>query len=1082
MASNLSLFPESSDEESRRRIETDLDRNFLVQAAAGTGKTTSLVARVVATLREGRAEVTDLAVVTFTLKAAAQIRERVSAALDRGIAEATSPAKKRCLSRAREGIDSAFLGTIHAFCSRLLRERPVEAGIDPEFREADEDQDDLVRTRIWRSHLERLPYQSPDLLQRLDDVGVRVRDLEHAYEVIAEHPDVRVVHEPAPLPNFHTAVRETERFLDELVPALRNLDFRREPDEFVPAAFRAWHYRRNANLSKPTSAAEFLEIVANCKITQKRWPNASLAKASSDRLRELQSDLIEPTLVGWYTHRHDAATAAILPALAEFQAERRRSGRPSFTDLLLLSRDMLRDSQPARKYFQKRFPRLLVDEFQDTDPVQAEVMLYLAGDRPAEEGWKSQKPRPGSLFVVGDPKQSIYRFRRADIETYREVKDIIEESGGAVLTLSRTFRCAPAVAGWVNGVFGEIFDGSVPHQAENVPIESVRKADGPLTGVFDLVTTCDGKKQEIVVEEDSRAVAAWIAALLSGSTSISVREGERETERPAGPGDFLVILRETKHLDAYARALESEGIPAQVTGGKAFGDSEEVKALLAILEAVLDPDDPVSLVAFLRGPFCGVDDDSLYRFKRDGGKFQLFGEIPAGADDRIVRGYRQLREARKLTRSLPPAAAIARIADIFAIFAGGFSDEGGARRAGNLAKTLLTARELSRQGASLPEIAAALADLVERSKAGEMDIEPVKPDAVRVMNLHQAKGLEAPFVILANPADPFGHGGPEYSIQRGSDPPDGYFLIRRAGLERTGREIARPADWADFKTREKEYKEAEESRLLYVAATRAMNTLVITGYVDGSASKPKASYGAWKDLVRGPLPRVPEFTRRVRQPASGLPRDLAAEFAKAAAEIAATRSGMALPTFASIAPSQLETGTVLREHTGKGMSWGRAVHRALESLMRNDCSGDSLVRLAENLLRDEDRPPEDLPDLLRLLESVRASDIWSRARRAGERYVEVPFAAWVKSSENGLPDPPERTLINGAIDLVFKEEGVWKLIDYKTDRISDSIDALSLFYRSQLVAYRDQWKRVTGEPTDAGLCFLERPTEVEWLL
>jgi ATP-dependent helicase/nuclease subunit A len=1082
----------TSDETGRERILTDLDTNFFVEASAGTGKTTALVRRIAALLREGKADISSIAAVTFTRKAAAHLREKLAAELDGQLAGISSGQERVRLERARREIDRAFLGTIHSFAARLLRERPVEAGIAPDFREPDEDEDILIRDQIWLEHLEALPRNFPRELERLIELGLDPRDLQSTYERIAEYPEVSPVHEDTGQLDLSTEVREVERFLEEWIPRLETFGPDFAPDDFVAAFRKAGRFRRNADLTRGAEAAEFLRTLRSSKTVQKNWGDEktakAAAKAATDQLREIQDRSIEPALDRWYTHRHAPAMRVILPAVREYQDARRRNARPSFTDLLLLSRDMLRDHPHVRAGFQQRFPRLLVDEFQDTDPIQAELMLYLSAQPSKKSTWLELSPRAGSLFVVGDPKQSIYRFRRADIDTYNQVRGIIERSGGDVVRLSKTYRAAPAVCETINTIFDPVFNEKVPHQAGNTPLAPARTARGHLLGAFRLVTPIDAKRD--ICQADARSVAGWIASALAASLRISVRDGGAEKERPVEPKDFLIILRKTEHLDLYARALEAEGIASDVAGGKAYGQSEEVRALLALLQAAADPDDPVPFVAFLRGLFCGVDDDALYRFKKGGGRFSFLSDPPAETDRRIARGIDQLREARRLADTLPPAAAIARVANSLGLFAGAYSDDGGDRRAGNLAKTLAAARRLSAEGISFSEIVTNLGCLVEKGRAGEMSIEPVNENAVRVINLHKAKGLEAPIVFLAGPHDPGPRKAPILSIERGENTARGHFpVFKKSETSYAAPELARPVGWTERKKTEREYEDAEAGRLLYVAATRAMNTLVVNGRIDTSRKKPEVSHGVWNGLVENleePLPELPAFAAAPRTVEPASTADLAGEFAIASNAIEAARGAIVESSYAVTSPSKFERDApagpfVARERTGRGMSWGRVLHRLLEALMRGEPGSIDLERYAENLLREEERSRSEVPEVLAVVAGVRASDLWKKAGAATERFVEVPFAATVRSRDYGLPDPPEVTLLNGSIDLVFKENGVWQLIDYKSDHITGPIAHLVALYRPQLDAYRDQWRKLTGEPTRAGLYFLERPGAVEWM-
>ena len=1062
----------------RLRIVTDLDTNFLVEAAAGTGKTSSLVSRIAELVRSGKARISEIAAVTFTRKAASQLRERLAARLDAELAGSRSEPERALLSAARDEMDRAFLGTVHSFCSRLLRERPVEAGIGPDFAEPEEDEAVVMREEAWRLSLEGLR-DHPVSLSTLIDLGVEPRRLHEAFVKVSEYPEVAIAARPVPPPDFSEALSEANGLLDEVIPVLQSLGRGQTPDDFGSAAWAAHYFRVNRDLRNPPAAAEFLGILRKRTVTQNRWPSPVIGKTISRSLKALQGERIEPALQQWQAHCHAPVMEFLGRAAAGFRAKRLASSRPNFTDLLLLCRDMLRDHPSVRLQFQERYPRLFVDEFQDTDPIQADVMLLLASSDPGEKDWRKTRPRPGSLFVVGDPKQSIYRFRRADIDTYNEVRRIIESSGGAVARLFCSFRSAPEVCSVVNGVFSSLFRPGTPHQATDVPLVPVRAGDpaGLPMGAFRLIHRLEGGKPDPVWKADAAAIAKWIAAAVRGGLRLSLREGDREMTRPAAARDFLVILRTAGHLDSYARALEEEGVPTAVAGGKALKDSEEVRAFVPFLQALADPDNSVPVVAFLRGMFCGVDDDALYRFRKASGRFHFKSPAPVDTDPGIVRAFEQWQQSREWLRSLPPGAAIARMAELLGILPAAYVDDAGERRAGNVEKTLGIARRLSAEGKSFFEIVEALGDLLERGEAPEMSIEPVKDDAVRVTNLHKAKGLEAPIVFLAGPLRDWRRDDPSLWVDRSTEPPRGHFFVR----DDSDLEIARPEDWLQQSEIEGEHGEAEKSRLLYVAATRAMNTLVISGWLDTTTQAQNVHYGPWKDLDPGALPDLPMLPE-ASAPAAPAPEFGATSFSAAIDAIEASKRRAGAASYAISSPSKFEDrrSFVVREATGKGMAWGRVLHRLLEASMRDGTGSLDLSKYAENLLREEERGVEELPEVLQTLRAVSDSDVWRRARVSPNCLVEVPFASVVRSSDYGLPDPPGETLLNGAIDLVYKDEGVWKLIDYKTDTISGSTADLVAFYEPQLRAYRDQWEKLTGEKTEAGLYFIANGT-VEWL-
>jgi ATP-dependent helicase/nuclease subunit A len=457
------------DARARDAITHDLDANLLVEAGAGSGKTTELVNRMLALLETGAVEIEGIAAVTFTRKAAAELRERFQAEVEARLATRRSegPADDLAterLARALDEIDRAFIGTIHAFCARLLRERPLEIGLDPTFEEMAVEERVVVRRRFWQAYLERLARDSDPILEELAQAGLRPLSLYGLFEKVVENPDVHFEAEASePPPSSEVAGVRAE--LDAIVDLAFELMPQREPErgwDSLQKKIRTLHFTRD--ITGWEEPADFFDALALlCKsgtrghsITQNRWKNAQLAKAACARADGfgVGDTPAGRLLARWYAHRYALAVRLGHHAAQEFAAHRLRMGQLDFQDLLLLTAQLLRGNPRVRRDLGARYRRLLVDEFQDTDPLQAEIVLLLSSE-PATEPtggpeWLHAVPRPGALFVVGDPKQSIYRFRRADIQLYGIVKERFREFG-EVLELTTNFRSRPAIGDLVNG-------------------------------------------------------------------------------------------------------------------------------------------------------------------------------------------------------------------------------------------------------------------------------------------------------------------------------------------------------------------------------------------------------------------------------------------------------------------------------------------------------------------------------------------------------------------------------------------------------------------------------------------------------
>jgi ATP-dependent helicase/nuclease subunit A len=1037
-------------------IREDLGTTILVEAAAGTGKTQSLVDRMVALIVAGRTTVDRLSAVTFTIRAAAQLKQRFQNALERSLRVEREAGRKQALSAALRGIDGCFVGTIHAFCARLLRERPVEAGVDPGFEEMDEPEDGVARAEAWARFVESLYFGDDPRLARLLDLGIELEDLREGFGELCENSDVVIrAGAPARAPDFSEALRAIDRFLERVEPSLPPEAPAGGWSSFQDGVRRARRLRDLMDPARPADFAAVARVFRPGEVVNGAGPR----RAELERLR---ADHVKPALAAWAEHVYPTVLSLLLSAREDYERWRRREGRLNFQDLLLFARDLLRDRPDVRAALRSRFTPILVDEFQDTDPIQAEILFYLTGSDAEERDWRKLSPEPGSLFVAGDPKQSIYRFRRADIETYEIVRRRVEECGGRVVRLSANFRSSPAICNWVNGVFGrpEFFPSEpTSRQASYGPIEPTRGATGPEPAILRLETN-GARGMDAIADADAERIAEWIAGSVGSE--------------PRRPGDFLILFRRRKYMNDYARALERRGIPYEIGGGDAFKESDDLAMLLPLLQALAEPDDPVPLLATLRGPLFGIDDTALYRFARAGGRFDFRLPPPAGTDPGIATALRLFREGSELVDALPPAAAIGRVLERLGAPALAATRELGESRAGNLLKALAAARSLSAEGLDFAKVVAELDRLRSERLIEQMSLEPGRSDAVRLLTLHGAKGLEGRVVFLADPAR---SNFPRRNllVDRSGPEPHGHLRVVRMFGEHGEEEIARPPGWDELCKVEQAFEEAEKTRLLYVGATRAQDALVVS-VCRHKTGNPSGSWARLDPFLPADLAAAPRPAAVRSAPPAGT---TAAELEAFRSERSERRHSAATPGYSVVSVTSLAHGaSVEREDTGRGMAWGRIVHRLLEAAMRG--AGTDLRAYAGNLYTEEERPRDDLDEALALVEAVRLSALWRRALASSRRLVEVPFALPVAPEEVGLPERSPPTILQGAIDLVFEEDGGWVLVDYKSDAVAGKLAALTAFYAPQVERYRRFWRRLTGRPTRAGLFFVETREEA-WL-
>ncbi|MGQ0815270.1 MAG: UvrD-helicase domain-containing protein [Gemmatimonadota bacterium] len=1075
------IAPALPDQAARTRISSELDSNLLVEAGAGAGKTTQMIERMLALVATDRAQVEQIAAVTFTRKAAAELRERFQNGLENALEAAhaahNSPLAQR-LDHALKRIDSGFIGTIHAFCARMLREHPIEAGLDPDFHEVVEVEELMLRRHAWSRACERMAHEGAPVLRDLVTVGLKPAQLQPLYDRMCDFVDVEFPAQQRPRPD-PTRVRDR---LEQLIDMAEALLPERRPSggyDDLQKRLRGLGFKRQVlSWNDETNFFDALEKaigIVNAKITAIKWRERA---PDAQELHQTIKDFGAPggqaasLLAEWFAHRYPFAIAFARQAAAYYADDRLRTGKLNFQDLLIFAARLLRENAAARKSLGAKYRFVLVDEFQDTDPIQAEILFLLAATNTTERDWRKVELRPGSLFVVGDPKQSIYRFRRADIGIYNQVKAHFEAGQGDVVQLTSNFRSTKPLETFVNRVFsGLLPETATDQQAAFTPMlvqKAGKQTHGAWCHSFEVAT----RRHDIIAQADADRIATWIAR--------RIRKGKRQ------PGDFLLLTNRKATLQVYARALEARDVPVEVTGS-AVGLEEELHELVILLEALSDPSDPTLTVAVLLGLFFGLDYEQLLHHKLVRGTFHFMDEqiLP---DTPVVLALRQLREWWQLARREPADVAIPKIVEDIGLLPHAAGGDLGATRAGALLFALDAVRAAGVAGDTSLRAAIEAIRVATDAAEAEAPLEPGRADVVRVMNVHKAKGLEAPVVILAFPTGEW-QGTPTIHVERpASGNAVGYMCVEERAESFTMRTLAQPLDWPQRAALEAEFEQAEDARLLYVAATRAAEELIVSRCVQAEAKSPwRALYPHFDEEhnteleFRKPAPRqqldtpAAEIMRRAL-----IVRDRRAEAAQATFKATSVRE-LAKKTF--IGGEVLDPLPVLAraDVAPRGTEWGTIVHAALEVAARG-ADAERIAIACKGLLQEYERPqneqgePAELDELLALIEGMTRSETWKRAMRSGNYLVEVPFS-WSDR------DDGKQTVIDGVIDLAFREKAGWVIVDYKTDAITqpDIWRQRTETYRRQVNLYADYWERLTGETVSERILVLtSEGHELKW--
>ncbi len=853
----MSLALTRTDEESRRLIRDAVDDTLVVEAAAGTGKTTELVNRIIRVLGEGRAGVRDIVAVTFTEKAAGELKLRLRQKLEEERRKETSPAVASRLADAVQNLEEAHISTIHGFCADLLRERPVEARIDPLFRVLTEGQAQRLFKEAFDAWFQEQLEDPPEGVRRslrrasrsfrpgdVDEDGPIERLRRAGFELV----EWRDFSGSWTRPAFDRAAPIAR--LIELVHALADLS---EGPSYVsdnlcldtePVRRISRDLRRDEMPDLDTLESLFIELRRNRDFKRARKGSGPTYRKGATRAQVLaaRDELFEA--LNDFQLRADADLAALLHTelrgcVDRYAQLKAREGALDFLDLLLRARDLVHDDGVVRRHFQTRFTRIFVDEFQDTDPLQAELLLLLSSADPGETRWQHVVPVPGKLFVVGDPKQSIYRFRRADVDIYARVCDLLTAAGGVRVELRRSFRSVPNIQHAVNAAFEPVMNGDVEgRQAHYVPLERSRDDCPEQPSIVALPVPEPYGYRWITAREIERslpdAVGAYIDWLVNQSGWTVTERRQPGLRVPLQARHICILFRRFVSYGeditrGYVEALEARGVKHLLVGGKAFHNRDEIETLRAALMAIEWPDDQLSVFATLRGALFGIGDEELLEYHHLGGRFHPF-RVP----ETLPSHLSPVREALALIASLHKqrnrravADTISALLDATRAHVGLVLRPGGEQALANV----LHVAELARQyeldgGMSFRGFVETLHAEASRGHAAEAPILEEGSDGVRLMTVHKAKGLEFPVVILADITarlTPFEAG-------RHIDNDRQLCALRIGGWS--------PHDLNENRHTELLREQREGERVAYVAATRARDLLVVPAigdapYTDG---------------------------------------------------------------------------------------------------------------------------------------------------------------------------------------------------------------------------------------------------------
>jgi ATP-dependent helicase/nuclease subunit A len=1116
----------------RERIAWSLGETLFVEAGAGSGKTRALVERIAALVTSGDARLTEIAAITFTEKAAAELRDRVRRQLDaerdRARSTGDAAAAERCAT-ALDDLDGAAIGTLHSFAQRILTEHPIEAGLPPRIEVLDEVASAVAFDDRWTSFVDELladPAVERSLLLATA-AGVRTSALRTIAVAFNDNWDLAADHAPAEAPEPPEWQPRLDYLLDELDGICAEEEHcEDESDRLLDTITRLQEWgRRVREAGDEYTRLSLLAIdggrpkeKANGRGAKTKWANGHDLAGLRGRIDTLTS--------ACEALRNEVALAAVTRLAVELRrftldaaTERRAAGELEFHDLLVLARQMLRtpgSGQRVRAALHDRYRRLLIDEFQDTDPIQIELAVLIASpdsDAGAKR-WDEIEPSPGHLFFVGDPKQSIYRFRRADISLFLRAAERFGADDRR-LALTTNHRAGAPIIDAVNELFGRLIQpgerGGLPSQPRYEPFVAARGEApvGPPVSVLGREAHADAPRAAGLRARESAEVAAAIRrALREGWLVDRSSDWTRPDWQPARAGDITILVPTRTVLPALEDALSEAGIAYRAESASLVYASRLVRDVLLTLRAVDDPTDRLSTVAALRSPLFACGDDDLLTFRRDhGGRFDYTRPEPDDLppDHVVAQGLAYLRELHGARLWRTPSELIDRVVRDRRVLELGEA-EGRARDLWRRVRFVVDqARAWSEttDGTLRQYLAWVRQQTGDGARVAEAVLPETDDDAVRIMTVHAAKGLQFPITVVAGLSTRPYRRWAEAEV---AWPPGEPCIIT------IGKKVTSEAFEA-WKPVDEQMSHDERVRLLYVACTRARDHLVVSLHrgvranpVDDQSRLTSAELLA--EAAGDLLPSLPDAPPPVTDAGTGTGTEEVVPPTPAAAtgglaETPETGDDGLLPfddwrrvrddALASSGRPRTLSATALTDdgrpdvaddpglhkrprdldlppwQKGRyGTAIGRAVHGVLQTI--DLATGAGLAEAVAAQVTAEAVVGHDEHVRALAEAALRSPSVVEAARHPHwrELYVGVPLS--------------DGRVLEGYVDLLYRGHDGLVVVDYKTGpaSVDADLDPLVERYRTQGASYALAVAEATGEPVvDVVFAFLTPEGPVE---
>ncbi|MCB0308011.1 MAG: UvrD-helicase domain-containing protein [Bdellovibrionales bacterium] len=1026
------------DENVRQKATSSFEKNFTVEASAGTGKTTLLAKRFVNLVRLHGVHPSAIVAITFTEKAAFELNERIES-----IFKQKYPDDPLLID-----LRSSTISTIHAFCTKLLKEYCIEACLDPEFSVIDPMMIHGFLKSTFYKWLSGVKDDQLSLIKKLMDGGISLTGVYKLGLDLYHHRDLSMKQD-YDNDDCVDSTHELKTMASVIVPLWKHaqdscLD---RSDEGFKLIEKLYSMTKDCDDLDPNETeSTLLRLSIKSKGSQKNWSSKQDLQQQKKELGLLATrlDIIQTAL-------RKKIFCEVLEIMKGFvnQVELKKNEQSllDFDDLLIKVRDLLKDQSGVKEQIQRRFSHILVDEVQDTDPLQAEILWRISSDQ-AHADWRETQLTPGKLFVVGDPKQSIYRFRKANLEMYTHMNNLIEKHGEK-LVIQQNFRSSRPITDSVNQIFRKLFIeqySDISALDDHQFLDSQSPIHFLIPSVKNLQTGADDLRKV-----EAAMIAGHIRNMLLEKRTLVFDPVERKL-RNVTVADIAVLFPTTTGIEHYEEALRDHGLPFSIEGGGSFFERHEIHGVIETMKASLYPQDSVCVVAALKSVIFGCSDDQLLKLFQVSQTFD-YRKIDTDKLDRHVQAAVGILKKLNCIGNDRPSIIVSRLIEWCFVLPAAMLRYNGEQACGNLHKLELMIKHLEIQNIqTLNEFLQWVNIAKQESNEPEAIVHDRTGERVHLLTIHRSKGLEFPIVILANMNSRINL--KERIIV------DSLRENVEVGLGSKDKRFA-TGSFEKQLDLEREAHLEEQKRMFYVALTRARDQIIMT---KPNSKESLEGYNRWildiydnQDIVRSEseidnktMTRTIRMTKNIDDHLDQKINSLFSEYQSMEHGDSAILRGF-------------RSDTKLNDSLGSKI--GTLFHRVIEQLDYSKKNHRPLLKkiCLEMGLGFLEKRVETL------FENFYQMNLYDRLLGAQRIYREVPF---VCENTNGEP-------FEGAMDCVFEDLIGWHIVDFKTDQSEDDSNRN---YKNQMDQYAQAFKTSLKEtPHSLILAYVATGTEKSWI-